>query len=207
MYTNIYGGDFVENNKKISDTYKNFKNFLGISVSKELEYFILDSRFTSEFNYRMKELFDEIRNHNRREIEFSIIFNTEGEISLIDSSIIGKFIVDDYTVNLQRNYKNVQLNKILKEILNGSDKVKRDFLLVSSIILYDILEMIYKDIKCRVDIIHYYASKYRLNIYDNNHIASMVIMILIMEDICGYMNIDKKLLKNSINIAISSDKF
>ncbi|KEI06898.1 hypothetical protein [Clostridium botulinum] len=197
----------MENNEKLSDTYKNFKNFLGTSVSKELEYFILDSRFTSEFNYRMKKLFDEIRNQNRREIEFSIIFNTKGEISLIDSLIVGEFIADDYVVNLQRNYKNVQLNKILKEILNGSEKVKNDFVLVSCIVLYDIVEMIYKDIKCRIDIIHYYANKYKLNIEDNRHIASIVIMILIMEDICGYMNVDKKLLKNSINLAISSKKF
>ncbi|KOA95146.1 hypothetical protein [Clostridium botulinum] len=197
----------MENNEKLSDTYKNFKNFLGKSVSKELEYFILDSTFTSEFNYRMKKLFDEIKNENRREIEFSIIFNTKGEISLIDSLIIGEFIADDYVVNLQRNYKNVQLNKILKEILNGSEKVKNDFVLVSCIVLYDILEMIYKDIKCRIDIIHYYTNKYKLNIEDNNHIASIVIMILIMEDICGYMDIDKKLLKNSINLAISSKKF
>jgi hypothetical protein len=122
--------------------YKKFSDFVAVASARELEYFILDSSFTSSFNYRMKKLIEEVKKERNDGIEFSILFNTDGEIVLIDANLIGRYIGNNYNITIEDYYKNTSLNKIIRDVINGSEKAQKDFVTISYSILYHTLKTI-----------------------------------------------------------------
>lgn len=179
--------------------YRRFSDFVSIASARELEYFILDSKFTSSFNYRMKKMIDEIKKEKNDGIEFSIMFNTNGEIALIDANIIGNYIGSNYNIKIEEYYKNASLNKIVRDVINGSEKSQRDFITVSYSILYNILETIYSEIKCKKDMVGIYKKDYVLTDYNGSDIGAVISCVLILEDICKYIGIRENLLLQTIN--------
>jgi len=96
------------NNKDfMKKVYRNFSGLVEEASSRELAYFILDSRFTSRFNCKMRELFSEIGSEGKSIIDASVMFNTHGEVALIDASIIGKYIGNNYSISIEGSYKNI----------------------------------------------------------------------------------------------------
>lgn len=178
--------------------YKNFSDFIYECSSRELEYFILDSKFTSSFNQRVKKLTDEIGREGKKSVELAIIFNTEGEIALIDSYIIGSYIGNSYTKHMEEYYKENFLNKIVKYVVNGNQKSKKDFLILSYDILYNTLNSIYCDIKCKKETLNNYVKMYNLKHCKNDDCSIVVASILILEDICRYLAIEEHILTESI---------
>lgn len=193
----------MRDRKHLEKTYKSFNQFLSIACARELEYFILDSKFTSAFNYRMKKMIDEVREKGKDDVEFSIIFNTEGEIALIDADIIGNFISNNYIISIQKYYKDAPLKKIITEAINGSEKSKRDFVAISCSILYKTLENLYKDIKYKKESAIKYSIQYGLQNYKRRDLSIIIPTLLIMEDICEYLSIEENILRDSINMMIS----
>lgn len=179
--------------------YKNFYEFVAECSSQELEYFIFDSKFTTAFNERMKELVNEIKDKGKDSITLAVMFNTEGEVVLIDSYIIGRFIGNNYNAHMEEYYKENSLNKIVKYVVNGNKKSKKDFLILSYNILYNTLQGIYCDIKCKKETLDKYINSYNVNHCENDDCAAVVATILILEDICKYIGINENILQESIN--------
>lgn len=184
--------------------YKRFSDFVAIASARELEYFILDSKFTSNFNYNMKKLIDEIEKEKNEDIGFSVLFNTNGEIAIINADILGKHIGNRYNITIEEYYKNVSLNKIVRDVINGSDKSKRDFINISYSILYDTIESIYSEIKCKKDTVDNYKRDYFFNDYKKEDIGAVIACILIIEDICKYIGIEGNLLLEAVRDAITN---
>ncbi|QGU96232.1 hypothetical protein GOM49_15015 [Clostridium bovifaecis] len=196
----------MRDKEHLKKNYKSFAQFLSTVCARELEYFILDSKFTSAFNYRIKKMVDEVKKEGKEDIEFSVLFNTDGEIVLIDAEIIGNFISNNYVVYIQKFYKDAPLNKIIKEVINGSEKGRRDFITVSCSILYKTLEELYKDIKYKKETVVKYGISYGLQTYEGENLSIIVAILLMMEDVCEYLSINKSMLKDSINMIISSKR-
>jgi hypothetical protein len=186
--------------------YRRFSDFVAIASARELEYFILDSKFTSNFNYNMKKLFDEIKNERNGDMSFTILFNTNGEIALINADILGKHIGNKYNLTIEEYYKNASLNKIVRDVINGSDKSKRDFIDISFSILYSTLAGIYSEIKCKKETVDTYRINFLLEDYTDNDIGAVVACILILEDICKYIGIQENLMVEAVKDAILNKK-
>lgn len=174
----------MSNKDYLKKIYKQFSEFIGTASARELEYFILDARYSANFNKMVKELFDELR-----EAELSVIFDTEGEIVLIDADIVGKFIADNYKLSIEKYYKDTQLNRIVKEVVNGSRKSQADFVRISFSILYNTVGNLYTEIKCKKDIIEKYREKFYFMSYSGEDIPIIIITFLILEDVSAYIHI------------------
>jgi len=184
----------MENKEFLKKVYRHFAHFVAEASARELEYFVMDSKFTSMFNYRMKRLVEEIRKEGKETIGLSILFNTEGEVVLIDADIIGKFIGDNYNITIQKYYKVDSLNKVVREVVNGSEKAQRDFIAVSYSILYNTLNELYKEVKYRKEIGERYKSIYFLSEYSGEDLPIVITSLLIIEDICKYIGVKQKYL-------------
>ena len=190
----------------LKKSYKTFVEFLSVVCSRELEYLILDSSFTSAFNYRIKKMIDQVKKEGKDGIEFSVLFNTQGEVALIDANIIGSFISNNYCASIEKYYKEANLNKIVKEIINGNEKSQKDFIMISYNIIYKTLDELYKEIKYKKDVMDNYVKEYKLENHKNPDLPIVVGVLLILEDVCKYLSIDVILLQNSIDKIISSKK-
>lgn len=187
--------------------YKSFKDFLSMAIAKDLEYFVLDSKFTSAFNYRIKRLLDEIKKEGKDDIDFSVLFNTEGEVSLIDANILGNFISNSYVLLIEKYYKNITLEKIVKEVVGGNEKNKRDFIMISCSLMYKVLRELYKDITYKKEIVNRYMLTYKIENYEREDSPVITVILLIMEDVCQYLSINRSTLIDAINAMIVAKKF
>ncbi|MGH4122927.1 MAG: hypothetical protein ACREV6_08365 [Clostridium sp.] len=185
------------NNKSyLNKAYKNFSELVYVVSTKELQYFITKGEFTSFFNYRMKKMLSEISDQKNGLVDASIFFNTDGEITLIDAEIVGKFIQDNYRLKMLEYYKNTSLNRIVREVVNGSEKAKGDFILISYSILYNTLKELYKTISCKKDNSIVYKNRYDLEAYYKDDCTMIIAVLLILEDLCKYIGVDRyKMLK------------
>ena len=187
------------NNKDfMKKVYRNFSGLVEEASSRELSYFILDSRFTSRFNCKMRELFSQIGSEGKSIIDASVMFNTHGEVALIDASIIGKYIGNNYSISIEGSYKNITLNKVVKHVVNGNEKVQKDFIAVSYSILYKTFKEMYQEVKCRKDLCLKYREQYLMFDYKGNDVAIVLCSLLILEDICKYLGIKRELLLDHI---------
>ncbi|MCM0651085.1 hypothetical protein NBE98_22255 [Clostridium swellfunianum] len=186
--------------------YRRFADFVSIAAARELEYFVMDSKFTSSFNYRTKKMIEEIKQEKNDDIEFSILFNTDGEIALIDANIIGRYIGNNYNVTIEQYYKNASLNKIIRDVINGSEKSQKDFITVSYSILYHTIDTIYSEIRCKKDIVDNYKRDYLLTNYEEDDIGAVIACVLIIEDICRYIGIRENLVLQAVNEAVFKKK-
>jgi len=185
------------NNKKyLNKAYKNFSELVYVVSAKELEFFIIKGEFTSYFNSRMKKMMSEINEEKSEILDAGVFFNTKGEITLIDKEIVGKFIEDSYTLKMLEYYKNTSLNRIIKGIVNGTEKSKGDFILISYSILYNTLNELYKNISCKQTNMIIYKNRFALEDYKKGDCTIIIAVLLILEDLCKYIGVDRyKMLK------------
>lgn len=188
----------MRNKDYMKKVYRNFSDFVSEASTREMEYFILDSKFTSAFDYRVRKIIESIKSQDKKDIELSIIYNTDGEIVLIDASIVGKYIGDNYKEHIERYYKVNSLNKVVKQIVNGNEKAKNDFTTLSYGIIYNSLQQIYKEIKYKKDTSLRILENYSISDYNNEDLPVVILCVLILEDICGYIGITENMLKNVI---------
>ena len=191
------------NNKSyLNKSYKNFSDLVYVVSTKELQFFITKGEFTSFFNYRMKKMLSEISGQKNGLLDAGIFFNTDGEITLIDAEIVGRFIQDNYELKMLEFYKNVQLNKIIREVVNGSEKAKGDFILISYSILYNTLKELYKTISCKIDNTIVYKNRYALEEYHKEDCTMVIAVLLILEDLCKYIGVDRHKMMKEIKVKI-----
>jgi len=195
--------DMDYNNKSyLNKSYKNFSDIVYVVATKELQYFITKGEFTSYFNYRMKKILSEISEEKNELLDAGVFFNTEGEITLIDAEIVGKFVQDNYRMKMLEYYKNTSLNKIIREVVNGSEKTKGDFILISYSILCNILKELYKTISCKKANTIVYKNRYALEDYNKDDCTMVIAVLLILEDLCKYVGIDRHKMLKEIKVNI-----
>ncbi|HEY8893023.1 MAG TPA: hypothetical protein VIM70_22615 [Clostridium sp.] len=187
------------NNKNyLNKAYKNFSELVYVVSAKELEFFIVKGEFTSYFNSRMKKMMAEINDEKSEILDAGVFFNTKGEITLIDAEIVGKFIEDSYTLKMLEYYKNTSLNRIIRGVVNGTDKSKSDFILISYSILYNTLNELYKNISCKQTNMIIYKNRFALEDYIKGDCTIVIAVLLILEDLCKYIGVDRyKMLKET----------
>lgn len=196
----------MDNKEYLRKIYRQFSHFVEEASSRELGNFIMDARYTSMFNYRMRNLVEEINREGKDTIGISLIFNTEGEIALIDADIIGKYIADNYKLSIEESYKNASLNKIIKMVVNGTDKTQRDFVAVSYTLIYNCLQTLYKEIKYRKDIGERLKREYELSDYGGEDTPIVITSLLIVEDICRYIGVKTEFLLEYVKQATRPKK-
>ena len=195
--------DMDYNNKSyLNKSYKNFSDLVYVVATKELQYFITKGEFTSYFNYRMKKILSEISEEKNELLDAGVFFNTEGEITLIDAEIVGRFIQDNYRLKMLEYYKNTSLNKIIREVVNGSEKTKRDFILISYSILCNTLKELYKTISCKKANTIVYKNRFALEDYNKDDCTMVIAVLLILEDLCKYVGIDRHKMLKEIKVNI-----
>jgi hypothetical protein len=193
------------NNKSyLKRAYKNFSEVVYVVATKELEYFITKGEFTSSFNYRIKKMLIELREEKNEFLDAGVFFNTEGEITLIDAEIVGRFIEDNYKLKMMEYYKNASLNRIVREVINGSEKSRGDFALISYSILYDTLNELYKTISCKKSSTIIYKNRYALEEYNKEDATMIIAVLLILEDLCKYIGMDRHKMMKEIKEKIYS---
>lgn len=186
----------MENINYVENSNKEFMEFIETVISNEIDCYIVDSRFTKEFNKRLIEVMEEIRNGNP-DIEFSIIFNVDKEVSLIDSLILGNFAADLYSVHMSRYYKSKDLKTILNYMHSEDDAEKKKFIINSINVFYDIFNEMFKEIKYNKSVFSKYEEYYSLSKLEKKKNSLMVLVILILEDMCRYFKIKNSLLMES----------
>jgi len=191
------------NNKNyLNKAYKNFLELVYIVSAKELELFITKGEFTSYFNGRMKKIVAEINEEKNGVLDAGVFFNTKGEITLIDVETVGKYIEDNYNLKMVDYYKNTSLNRIIREIVNGSEKSKGDFILISYSILYDIINKLYKTISCKKTSMIIYRNRFDLEDYHKDDCTMVIAVLLILEDLCKYIGVNRYKMIREIKIKI-----
>jgi len=195
----IFMSEMDSNNKNyLNKAYKNFSELVYVVSAKELEFFIVKGEFTSYFNSRMKKMMAEINDEKSEILDAGVFFNTKGEITLIDAEIVGKFIEDSYTLKMLEYYKNTSLNRIIRGVVNGTDKSKSDFILISYSILYNTLNELYKNISCKQTNMIIYKNRFALEDYIKGDCTIVIAVLLILEDLCKYIGVDRyKMLKET----------
>lgn len=179
----------MKNNDYLKKVYRKFSKFIEIAAIKEQEYFILDAKYTNEFNVKVKELLKEIESEGKNDVEISVLFDTKGDIVLIDGEIIGKYIANCYTYSISNYYKEESLNRIVREVINGSDKAQTDFIRVSYAVIYNIVGGLYKEIKCKKEILKQYNNKFGFDNHKYEDEVLILLSLLILEDISKYITI------------------
>ena len=191
------------NNKNyLNKAYKNFSELVYVVSAKELEFFITKGEFTSYFNSRIKKMMAEINDEKSEILDAGVFFNTKGEITLIDAKIVGKFIEDSYTLKMLAYYKNTSLNRIIRGVVNGSEKSKSDFILISYSILYNTLNELYKNISCKQTNMIIYKNRFALEDYIKCDCTIVIAVLLILEDLCKYIGVDRYKMLKEINTKI-----
>ena len=184
--------DMDYNNKDyLKKAYKNFSELVYIVSTKELQFFIIKGEFTSNFNYKMKKMLSEINEEKSEMLDAGVFFNTKGEITLIDAELVGRFIEDNYSLKMVEYYKSTSLNKIIRNVVNGSEKSRRDFISISYFILYDTLNELYKTISCKDSNMVIYKNRFALEDYNKDDYTMVVAVLLILEDLCKYIGVDR----------------
>ncbi|NEZ46709.1 hypothetical protein FDF74_05700 [Clostridium niameyense] len=192
--------------KKFSN---NFSDFLSDVIVEKMRIFILNGSFKKKFNEDMKKMIKEMKGSEKEKIDLIIMFNTDGNIAIIDESIIAKIIYNDYENLMRLYYRISSLNKLIKNLLMGDKIIKESFIKVSYKVFYNSLIKIYSELKCRKDIIVKYRLKYNLVNYNKEDISIIVLIILILEEICFQFNLDyitiEKIINSMINVKTNND--
>lgn len=183
----------------IRKVYRHFKDFIAVAAARELEYLILDARYTSAFSYRMKNIINDISETGKGVASFSVLFNTEGEVAVINENIVGSFIADRYCTMIEEYYKNAALNKIVRNVVNGNEKVQKDFLFLSYNVLYGTFDELYKEITCRKDVLNSIKKSFNIPNYKEEDVSVVAGVLLILEDICKYIGIKGEMLLHVID--------
>ena len=179
----------MKNRNFMKKVYRSFADFVKVASARELEYFVLDGKYSTDFNNRVRNIMDDIGQEANSIADFFALFNNEGEIAVIDEEIVGAYISDRYTVVVESYYKKSNLNSIVSAVVNGSEKAKRDFVLISYGCIYKTLKEIYKEIIYRKDIEHIYMKLLNLKDYKGEDSAVIILATLVTEDICRYLGI------------------
>lgn len=170
--------------------YKRFYDFIAMCSARELENLILDSRFTSNFNYRMKGIVEDVNKKEGLSPEAFIMFNTKGEIVIIDSDLVGAYIADVYAQKIDKYYKGAALNKVIRNTINSSEKIQQDLLTISYNIIYETLEEIYMGIKYRKEVMDNFKKHFDIEDVKEEDKTLMILSLMIVEDISKYLRID-----------------
>ncbi|SHH57784.1 hypothetical protein [Clostridium grantii] len=171
-----------------------FKDVIANISSRELDILILDAKYTSDFNFRMKNLTKEIMGEGKLNIELSVIFNTEGEIALIDETIIGKYISDAYAIKICKYYKTKDIQLLIEKIIESNEKSKEDFIKISYYILYETMEEIFESVKYKKELINHYGQYFGIKDYEKEDKSIILVILSILYDINKFLNFDRNTL-------------
>lgn len=177
--------------KKISS--KSFCEFINLVCAREVEYFILESNYTTKFNNNIKQIVEELKTIGKTSVEFMVLFNTKGEIALINEEIIGGYVGENLIENLKSTYKYTDINTLIGSSKKYPYKDKQAFIIKIYEDLCRILNEIYKDIKYRKEVAESYKNRYSLVHVSEDMLPMSIASILILEDICAYLSFDVEL--------------
>lgn len=177
--------------EKISS--KDFFDFIKLVGARELEYFICEANYTTTFNNNIKGIVDELIDQGKKSIEFMVLFNTKGEIALINEEIIGGYLGGKLIEDLRLHYRVDDINVLAEEISKKEYIDKQEFIVTSYQSICRILKEIYKDIKYRREEGESYKNRYSLNSINEEGLPISIASILVLEDICAYLSFDVEL--------------
>lgn len=189
----------MRNKGFMKKVYKDFGEFVAVAVVRELDFFILEAKYTSNFNYNVKKVMDNLKQEGKDQVSFCVIFNTQGEIAIIDGVLVGNHIAKIYKEKLENYYKGKNLNSIIRATINSQEKVQRDFAILSYKIIYETLHEIYSNITYKKEISLSLKKWYDISDLNSSDIGVILLALLILEDICRYIGIKVNNYRNIVN--------
>lgn len=168
--------------------YANFSDLVAAASARELGYMIINAEYTKAFSLRLKNIISELDHKQRAFASISCMFNTKGDIAIIDEALVGQFISIRYKSSMEEHYRGTSLNKIARAVMDGGEKRVLDFLSLSYDLIYEILSEIYKEVKCRKDVLKQHKEKYNITSYNKEDNAIVTIVLMIIEDIIKYLS-------------------
>lgn len=173
----------------MSKKYGNFSDLVAASASRELSTLVMNAEYTRGFSIKLRNILDDLEGLERDLASVSVMFNTEGDIAIIDEALVGRFIALRYKSVMEEYYKGIPLNKILRAVLEGGEKRTLDFLSISYDVLYDTLMELYKEIRCKKDVINVFKQRYNISSYNKEDTAVVTVVLMIIEDMMKYISI------------------
>ncbi|NLP27453.1 MAG: hypothetical protein GX370_01525 [Clostridia bacterium] len=167
--------------------YSNFSELVAAASARELGFMIINAEYTRAFSVRLKKIISELDEKRRALASISCMFNTKGDIAIIDETLVGKFLAIRYKSIMEEHYRGMPLNKIARSLMDGGEKKLLDFLSLSYDVIYETLHEIYKEIKCRKDILKVHKEKYNIASYNKEDAAMVTIVLMVLEDIIKYL--------------------
>ncbi|ADL51017.1 hypothetical protein [Clostridium cellulovorans] len=180
----------------IQNKYKNFMQFLELVSANELNYFILDSKFKEGFNQRMKGLSREVK--EAFDGELRIVFNTNDEVAIIDSTVLSTYIADLYRRSMEAKYKGNRIDEIIKKTCDSGEMVKTSFLKVSYRSLYESFDSVYKEIAYRKQHLENNKKYFGVENYKKSDAAIVILTLMVLEDISKYISVKRNVLMDVI---------
>lgn len=181
--------------------YSHFTDLVAAAAARELSFLILSAEYTKGFSLRLKHIMDELNGRERDLASVSVMFNTEGDIAIIDEALIGRFVAIKFNSTMEEYYKGASLNRIAKAVMEGEEKRIMDFLSLCYDVLYDSIEEMYKEVRCRKDVMENFKKRYNIASYNREDSPVVTAVLMIMEDIINYLGI-----KESYILTISAIK-
>ncbi|SCN25739.1 hypothetical protein N3C_2462 [Clostridium sp. N3C] len=172
----------------LNKKYANFSDLIAAASARELGFMIISAEYTRAFSLKLKKIISELDEKQRALASISCMFNTKGDIVIIDEALLGQFISIRYKCAMEEQYKGTHLNEIAKSVIDGEEKKVLDFLSLSYDVLYETLSEIYKEIKCRKDVLNVHKEKYNMTSYNKEDNVMVTIVLMIIEDIIKYLN-------------------
>ncbi len=179
----------MRNRGFMKKVYKDFGEFVSTAAVRELDFFILEAKYTSGFNYNVKKVVDELKREGKEEVSFCVIFNTQGEIAIIDGFLVGNHLAKIYKEKLENYYKGKSLNSIIRAVINSDEKLQRAFAGLSYKIIIETFHEIYSNITYKKEIADSLKKWYGLSDFNSSDIGVILLTLLILEDICRYIGI------------------
>ena len=171
--------------------YAHFSDLVAAAATRELGFLILSAEYTKGFSMRLKKIIDELNGSERVLASVSVMFNTEGDIAIIDESLVGRFISIKFKSAMEEYYKGVPLNKIVRAVIEGGEKRILDFLSLSYDVLYDTLEEMYREVRCKKEVLANFKTRYNIASYNKEDTPVVTAVLMIMEDIINYIGMNE----------------
>lgn len=169
--------------------YAHFSDLITASAARELGLLVLSADYTRAFSIRLGNLLNEFDSRERDLASISVMFNTEGDIAIIDEALVGRFVALRYKTVMEEYYKGTPLNKIIKAVMEGGEKRVLDFLSISYDVLYESLQELYKEIRCKKEVLNKFRQRYNIASYNREDSAAVTLVLMILEDIVSYIGV------------------
>ncbi len=185
----------------------NFIDYYAQICSNEIEYFVMEAKYTTFFNNNILKLINELNREGKKDIELSINFNNEKEIVSLDPEIIGDFIGDLFLAKFCNSCSKTEMNELIQNVKVEDYETKKEFCNKTFVITYSTLREIYDYIIFRKEVFEKMCNELNIKDYNKCDKAIYVLSMAIVKSVMGYLEIKRDEIASITNMFQKSYNF